>query len=203
MSDLLKTRNQSKAKKPRFRRGQAGIMPQLKGTWRRPRGLHNKMRLGLRGKPTSPAVGYSSPKAVKGLERSGLKSVVVKTLNDLQHIKANEGILLSATLGMKKRTLLLKKATEMKLTLLNIKNPEEYLKQAQERIQQRKKESQSKKQEKQKAAETAEKKESKEDKHKPGEKHEHAPGEKHDHHTEPKEEKHDHTEKPKPEPKKA
>ena len=127
MTDLLSVRNKSKAKKPRFERGQSGIMPQLRGTWRRPRGVHNKMRLGLRGKRVGPAVGYSSPKEVKGLERSGIRAVLVQTLQDLDKIQKNEAALLSSTLGQRKKVEVVKKALEKKIQILNLKDPQAYL----------------------------------------------------------------------------
>ena len=127
MTDLLATRNKSKARKPRFERGQSGIMPQFQGTWRRPRGMHNKMRLGLRGKRVGPAVGYKSPTEVRGLERSGVKAVVVHNIEDLGALKKNEGVLLSSSLGLRKRAEIIKKILEKKLLLLNLKNPQEFL----------------------------------------------------------------------------
>ena len=127
MTDLLSLRNKSKAKKPRFERGQSGIMPQLRGTWRRPRGVHNKMRLGLRGKRVGPAVGYSSPKGVKGLERNGIRAVLISNLQDLDTIKQNEAALLSSTLGQRKKTEIVKKALEKKINILNLKDPQAYL----------------------------------------------------------------------------
>lgn len=127
MKNLLTTRNKSKAKKPRFERGQSGIMPQFKGTWRRPRGIHNKMRLGLRGKRVGPAVGYSSPKEVKGLERNGMQSVLITTMEELNNIQKEQIIIISAKLGQRKKVEIVKKAVEKKLPILNIKDPQKYL----------------------------------------------------------------------------
>ncbi len=140
MSDHLATRNKSKAKKPRFERGQSGIMPQLKGTWRRPRGIHNKMRLGLRGKRVGPAVGYRSPNDVRGLERDGTKTILVENLSHLQSVKTGETILLSASLGLRKKVDFVKKALEKKLNILNLKDPAAFLQEIENKLKQKKKE---------------------------------------------------------------
>lgn len=161
--NLLELKRVMKKKKPRFIMQDAHILKRLKQKWRKPQGIDSKMRLRLKGYGKSVEVGYGSPKEVKYLHKSGLKPVVVATVEDIQNInREKEGIVIATQVGMKKRVEIIKKAMEANLKLLNIRNAEQYLKSIEECIRARK----DKKigVEKKKAEKKTKKKESKEDK---------------------------------------
>ena len=158
MNKLLEARNKAKAKKPKFERQDTNIFKQFRGQYRKPKGMHSKMRRGLRGHKRTPAVGYSSPRAVKGLTRQGIRPVVVVNMAELLQIKKDEGVILSSTLGLKKRLVLLEKIKELKLSVLNIKNVDEYVNKAKEIFENKKKEHKGKKEERKKHKEEAAKK---------------------------------------------
>ncbi len=88
--------------------------------WRRPRGRHNKIRKGRAGYPLSPSVGYKKPRAVAGLIHGKLP-IVIHNLKELARVDASMRVVLSRSVGAKKRIELLKKAHEMHLEISGVK----------------------------------------------------------------------------------
>ncbi|MCG2909457.1 50S ribosomal protein L32e [Sulfolobus sp. SCGC AB-777_L09] len=91
-------------------------------TWRKPKGIDNPMRLELKGSPLKVKVGYGSLNDIKGLHPSGLKPVIVrnkKELEKLSNLKNEVIVILSSTLGLKKRLELLRRAQELGLKVAN------------------------------------------------------------------------------------
>ncbi len=164
MNKLLETRNKAKAKKPVFERQDSNIFKQFKGTYRKPKGIHSKMRRGYKGHRVIPTIGYSSPRSVRGLTKEGLKPVVVVNLNELLKIQNGEGVIISRKLGLKKKLVFLQKAQELKLQILNIKNVDEFLKKSKEKFESKKEEHKGKQEERKKTKQEAEKKASEKEK---------------------------------------
>jgi len=158
MNKLLEIRNKSKAKKPEFERQDSNIFKQFRGIYRKPKGIHSKMRKGFKGHKVLPTIGYGSPRSINGLTRQGLKPITITNINDVKKIKQGEIIVLSRTLGLKKRIVILQKIKEMKLSVLNIKNIDEFLNKAKENFEGKKKEHKGKQEQRKKAKEEAEKK---------------------------------------------
>ena len=87
-----------------------------------------------------PSPGFSSPKSVRGLHSSGLIAVSIHNIADLNKIKTkDEGALIGRTVGMKKRSEIIKKAIEKKIKILNLKDPESYLENINKKMESRKK----------------------------------------------------------------
>ena len=122
----------SRKKKKKFLRQDAHKIKRLKKIWRKPKGMDNKMRLGLKGHRRGPAIGYGKPKYMKGLV-GGLKKVLVNNVKDLEKITENDGIIISSKIGLKKRITILNKIKQLKLKVLNI-DIEKFLKKAEERL---------------------------------------------------------------------
>ena len=98
------------------------------------------MRHHFKGKIRCVAHGWGSPLEVKYLHPSGLKQIMVSTIDDLKKINAKtEGAMIAATVGMKKKFEILKKAMELEIKVLNIKNVESYLREHEEKFKERKK----------------------------------------------------------------
>jgi len=140
IKDLLELRKQIKSKKPNFIRQDAHKKKRLAKKWRRPKGLQSKIRLNFRGRSKGVSVGYRSPNKIRGLDKSGLKKFIIRSINDLNDLDAKEyGLIISSTIGAKKKIIILKKAKEQGLSVLNIKNPEEYIKKIEDKIDLKKK----------------------------------------------------------------
>lgn len=160
--DLLKSRKLIKKKKTDFIRQDFHKKIRLKAKWRKPRGLHSKMRLRKRGHRKKVEVGYKSPKEVRGLHSSGLKIKLVNSLKDIKDInKDKEGVIITKGVGLKKKIELIKKIIENRVTILNIKDPKAYLKDIEERLKKKKEEREKRKRVKEKKVK--EKKEKKEE----------------------------------------
>jgi len=158
MKELLELRRKLKKKKPKFLRQDAHRLKKLEKKWRQPKGRHSKMRFKLRSYRKQPSIGYSSPREVRGLDPKGRKEIKVETIKDLDNVKENNVIVIGSTVGTKKKVAILKKIQEKKLTVKNVKNIDEFIKQVEESLKKKKEEAKEKETEKKKSKEEALKK---------------------------------------------
>ena len=86
--------------------------------WRRPHGLQSKLRVKKGGSGRKPAIGYRTAKKIR-YKISGLVPVAVENLPALAKLGKEHGIILPSSLGLKKMSLLEKKAKEMGIKILN------------------------------------------------------------------------------------
>ncbi len=124
---LLKHRSDVKKRKPNFRRQQINQYAKFarSKSWKRPKGHQAKMRLHRRGHRAMPSVGYGSPKLVRGFNKLGFKEVVVCNMQDLLRIDAKtETVVISRTVGNRKRLEMLKHAKENKIKIVNVSDVE-------------------------------------------------------------------------------
>ncbi len=140
LNTLLELREKIKDMKPNFIRQDYQRRKRLgrKLKWRKPKGIHSKIRHHFKGRRKMPSPGYKSPVEVKGLHVTGLKMVRVFSAGDLNSIKKDEGIIISKNVGIKKRLGILKKAKEMNIRVLN-SNAEEAIKKIEDFISSKKK----------------------------------------------------------------
>ncbi|MEM5879569.1 MAG: 50S ribosomal protein L32e [Candidatus Aenigmatarchaeota archaeon] len=107
-------------KKPEFRRWMSESLKRLKPSWRRPRGMHSKIRVRKKSKLKMPTIGYRAPKNLRYLHPSGFQEILVSSLKDLEKVDASkQAIKIAHTVGKKKRAEILKKAEELKIKVLN------------------------------------------------------------------------------------
>lgn len=156
---MLDIRKSSKAKKPTFLRQDSHKKGEISNNWRKPKGLQSKMRLKKKGYPRSIEIGWKSPTLVRGLTQDGLKPVIVNNVKDLENQK-DVGLIISKSVGKKKRVEILNKAKELSLKVINI-DSEKYLKSVTEFMESKKKQKKVKVDEKAKKVEK--KKETKKD----------------------------------------
>jgi large subunit ribosomal protein L32e len=117
---LFNVRKVQKGKKPQFKRTCSHMFKRLDSNWRRPRGLQGKQRRKVLGKGTVVQVGFGSPVAVKGLHPSGYADVLVSNVADLELVDPSyEAIRIAAKVGAKKKVMILAKAEELSLKVLN------------------------------------------------------------------------------------
>ncbi len=166
----IELRKEIKKRKPDFRRQDSHKKKRLSRTgYRKSRGLQSKVRLNKRGYVKKANLGYGSPKDAKNLHPSGLAPFVVENVKMLESIDAaKEGVIISGNVGMRNKIQIVKKAMELKLTLLNVKDPKSFIENAESLVKERKekrteiKKKQQKKEEKKKDNEKKKEKESKE-----------------------------------------
>ena len=131
---LLGLRKELKEIKPEFIRQDNPKRMKVNYKWRKPKGIHSKIRHKFKGRRKMPSPGYKSPRKVKGLHSSGLKIINVESAGNLKEIKKeNEGIVVAKNVGMKKRLEILKKAKELNVTVLN-SNGDEQIKKIEDSI---------------------------------------------------------------------
>jgi len=157
--ELLWLRKKIKAKKPKFSRQDSHKKKKLENKWRKPKGLHSKMRLGKSGYKKSVKKGYGSPRSVKNLSSEGIEKVNAFNKKDLEKIDTkSQGVIISSGVSLKKRIDIIIEAEKKKIKILNIKDLSKYIKEAEEKREKAKKEKEERKKEKEKKKKAEEKK---------------------------------------------
>ncbi|ADP77668.1 LSU ribosomal protein L32E [Methanothermus fervidus DSM 2088] len=106
--------------KKRFKRQEYARYKRLGEKWRRPRGKDSKMRRKEKGKPPMPNIGYRSPKETRGLHPSGYEEVLIHNPKELEDLDAEkQAARISAKVGKRKKALILEKAKELGIKVLN------------------------------------------------------------------------------------
>jgi len=78
--------------------------------WRAAVGIHNKIRLGVKGHSKRPKIGYS--------KSNPRRIIYVNNLNDLRLVEKDNEIII-AKIGKKKRESIIEEANKMKIKILN------------------------------------------------------------------------------------
>ena len=136
-------------KKLKFTRQDAHKKVKLGNKWRKPKGLHSKMRLSKKGYNKSVSIGYGSPKSTRGLDKSGLKLIIIKSLKEIENINAKEEcIAVAKTIGLRKKVEILKQAVKKSINVVNVKDINKFLKDVDDKIKKSKEEKEKLKKEK-------------------------------------------------------
>ncbi|MEM4589756.1 MAG: eL32 family ribosomal protein [Candidatus Micrarchaeia archaeon] len=107
-------------KHPKFLPPNYGRKKRVKLRWRKPRGIDNKKRIGKKIMGASPNVGWRSARDDRDFHPSGFKEILVRSLKDMDGItEKGVAIRIAAAVGAKKRELIIKKAKEMNIHVLN------------------------------------------------------------------------------------
>ncbi len=118
----LKLRARAKNKKPAFVRAESWKYDRFSLSWRRPRGLDNKIRRKIKGWPAGVSVGYKGPKIARGLHPSGYREVLVYNVKDLSTVDPNtQAARIAHTVGKRKRALIVAEAKKLNIKILNFK----------------------------------------------------------------------------------
>jgi len=118
--EALQTRARARNKKPAFLRHESWRDTKFSESWRRPRGLDNKIRQKVKGWPASPSTGYKGPKIARGLHPSGYREVLVYNAETVATIDPNtQAIRIGHTVGKRKRALIISEAEKLQVKLLN------------------------------------------------------------------------------------
>lgn len=144
LEKALRVRARIKKKKPDFVRQESWRYDRLKESWRRPKGIDNKMRRKIKGWPATVNVGYRGPKAARGLHPSGYEEVLVYNVEQLKKVDSKtQAVRISRTVGKRKRTQILLEARKRKITVLNLGIPEKEEKKPEEQADIKKREEKS------------------------------------------------------------
>ena len=120
LKDALEKRKIRKEKEPTFRRQEWFRYKRLGECWRRPKGLHSKMRKGLKYRPPRVKIGYRGPKLARNLHPSGFEEVMVYRVEDLEKINPErQAARIGGTVGTRKRIEIIRRADELGIKVLN------------------------------------------------------------------------------------
>ena len=115
-------------KRPRFVREESWRYKRVKEAWRAPHGKTSRVRRSKKGWPAVVKIGYSRPKATRGLHPSGLREVMVWRAQDLEHLDSKVVVArIAHTVGENKRVQIVEAAKKANIRILNhgLKKPAE------------------------------------------------------------------------------
>ena len=105
---------------PEFLRQEWFRYQKLEGKWRKPRGMHSKMRRHYGYRPPIVSIGYRGPAEVRGLHPSGFKEVMVFNVSQLNGIDPKvQAVRIGGTVGARKRGDIIAKADQEGIRVLN------------------------------------------------------------------------------------
>lgn len=114
-----------KKNKPKFNVLNDGHRKRVPSRWRKPRGTHNKKRMGMEWTGASPNIGYKNPSAIRGLHPDGSREVLVYTVADLEMLKG-VSVRIASAVGARKKKSIEEKAKSLKLKVLNSKEKKKF-----------------------------------------------------------------------------
>ena len=85
--------------------------------WHGAKGRQNKLRLNRKGRMQRPKIGWSADSKIRGFV-DGIKTVKIENIIELSKVGKGIGIIIGSV-GIKKRTEIIKKANELKIKILN------------------------------------------------------------------------------------
>lgn len=118
--DLLAARKKVSSRRPKFIRQESWRYDRLAENWRKPKGKDNKMRKQMSGVPAIVKIGYRGPRLARGLHPSGYTDNVVHNIEELERLDPKrDAARLGHTVGKRKRLVIIAKASELGIKVLN------------------------------------------------------------------------------------
>lgn len=120
MNRFLRLRKAMNQRRPRFMRMNVQGLVRLKDSWRRPRGLDNKIRIERGGYPAKVKVGYRNPRKARGLHPCGSIEVLVHSVKELAGLDPRKYcIRIAGELSKRSKAKIAEEAAKLKLKVLN------------------------------------------------------------------------------------
>ena len=119
-ADALAKRAVISGRRPAFKRQEWFRYSKLGESWRRPKGIHSKMKRNLKRRPPVVDIGFRGPAEVRGLHPSGFEEVMVYNVEGLEGIDPKaQAVRIGGTVGTKKRVDIQERADELGIRVLN------------------------------------------------------------------------------------
>ena len=120
MRELLELRARVKDRKPTFVRQESWRYTRVGTSWRRPRGIHSKMREQVKGWPRKVKVGYRGPRITRGLHPSGFVDVLVHNVKELEGLDpGRHSVRVASSVGARRREEIIRAARLRGLRIIN------------------------------------------------------------------------------------
>ena len=120
LKELVAKRKLVSSTRPKFVRQESWRYVRIHPEWRKPKGIDNKVRRQDKGWPALVKVGYRGPVKARGLHPSGHFEVMVMRPGDVESLVPGRDVArIGGTVGAKKRALILERATELGIRVVN------------------------------------------------------------------------------------
>lgn len=107
-------------RRPAFKRQEWFRYAKLGEKWRKPKGIHSKMKRQIKRRPPMVDIGFRGPASVRGLHPSGFEEVLVYNVDGLEGIDPKiQAVRIGGTVGTKKRIAIEDRAAELGIRVLN------------------------------------------------------------------------------------
>ena len=111
-----------KKKTNRFKRFQSDRFDRVKESWRKPRGIDNRVRRRFRGSKLMPKIGYGSDKKTRFQLQNGLYPFVVKTPRDIEMLLMHNekfACIVAHNLNAVNRKAIIERAAQLAIKVVN------------------------------------------------------------------------------------
>ena len=116
----LELRRELKDKTPNFIRQESYNYKRLGENWRKPQGIHSKLRHHIKARINVVSIGYGGPKAARGLHPSGYREVLVHHPKELDGLDPKtDAARVAHCVGSRKREMIQRRAERMGIRILN------------------------------------------------------------------------------------
>lgn len=120
MADALAKRALISGRRPAFKRQEWFRYSKLGEKWRKPKGIHSKMKRQLKRRPPMVDIGYRGPVSTRELHPSGFEEVLIYNVDGLENINPKvQAVRIGGTVGTKKRIVIEDRAAELGIRVLN------------------------------------------------------------------------------------